>query len=212
MGNISILNKRLSPVYRYLEYLPKGYDPKGNTSWPLILFLHGAGERGSDLEILKGVGLPPALERNPVPFIVITPQIPERETWGVSDLASFMDYLAGKYRIDERRQYLTGISMGGFATWYFAAHRPDLFAAIAPICGGGNSAQAKKLVHVPVWAFHGADDKVVSPDNSRRMVRELERLGGNVLYTEYPDTGHDSWTRTYGNPALYRWFLRFRRK
>ncbi|MFW5860801.1 MAG: prolyl oligopeptidase family serine peptidase [Spirochaetota bacterium] len=211
MKKTEILTEKLSPVYRYLEYLPRGYTSRGKSSFPLILFLHGAGERGNNIEKVKHVGLPPVLMEHSLPFVVIAPQCPLRDTWAVKDVELFLTFLLEKYNIDESRLYLTGISMGGYATWYMAGHLPDTFAAIAPICGGGNIAHAKKMIGLPVWAFHGGKDNIVPPERSKKMVDELKKLGGNVRYTVYPDAGHDSWTRTYNNPELYKWFLEHRR-
>jgi len=112
-----------------------------------------------------------------------------------------------KYHVDRRRVYLTGLSMGGFGTWSLAAANPKRFAAIAPICGGGNTADAKKLATLPMWVFHGAKDPTVPVQRSREMVEAIKVAGGNIKYTEYPEAGHDSWTETYDNPALYEWFL-----
>ncbi len=204
-------SQKKSSYYRYLEYLPPGYEASKKQNWPLILFLHGAGERGNDLESVKNVGLPPVLEKRRISFIVIAPQCGTHDTWAVDQVESFLDYILRHYRVEPSRLYLTGISMGGYATWYTAAHLPDTFAAIAPICGGGNIAQAKKLVELPVWAFHGAEDTIVPVERSRKMVNELKKLGGNVRYTVYPDAGHDSWTRTYNNPELYEWFMKHTR-
>ena len=206
------LSEKTSPFYNYLEYLPPGYRSKRKILWPLILFLHGAGERGNNLDIVKKVGLPPVLKKYTIPFVVIAPQCGSHDTWAVDDVKSFLDYILEQYRIDHSRLYLTGISMGGYATWYMAGHLPDTFAAIAPVCGGGNIAQAKKMVHLPVWAFHGAKDNIVPVERSRKMVDKLKKLGGNVRYTVYPDAGHDSWTETYNNPELYEWFLEHRKQ
>ena len=211
MVHYKTFSEKTSPHYRYIEYLPPGYRSKRKGHWPLIVFLHGAGERGNDLETVKRVGLPPVLEKYTIPFVVIAPQCGSHETWAVDKTRSFLDYIINQYRVDRSRLYLTGISMGGYATWYLAGHLPDTFTAIAPICGGGNIAQAKKLVDLPVWAFHGAKDNVVPMERSKKMVDKLKKLGGHVRYTVYPEAGHDSWTRTYNNMELYEWFLEHKR-
>ena len=118
-----------------------------------------------------------------------------------------MDDIAAKYRVDKDRIYLTGLSMGGFGTWSLAAAHPERFAAIVPICGGGNPADAAKLKNLPIWVFHGAKDPVVPPERSESMVKAIKAAGGNVKLTVYPDAGHDAWTATYENPELYRWLF-----
>ena len=111
------------------------------------------------------------------------------------------------YRIDKTRVYVTGLSMGGYGTWALAARRPELFAAAVPICGGGDPATVNVLKNLPIWVFHGVLDKVVLPEESEKMIRALEKAGGKVRYTLYPESYHDSWTETYDNPALYDWML-----
>jgi len=207
MNHSGTISEKTSPVYKYLEYLPSQYGSLPKKLWPLILFLHGAGERGDDLEKVRTVGLFPAIEKSPIPFVVLGPQCQFNQTWAVKDLEIFLAYCIKQYRIDQCRLYCTGISMGGYATWYLAVHLQGTFAAITPICGGGSIVQAKKIRDLPVWAFHGAKDKVVPPERSKRMVDELKRIGGNVKYTVYADAEHDSWTKTYSNPELFKWFL-----
>jgi len=197
-------------AFDYLLYLPKGYEEGG--SWPLILFLHGAGERGHDLTLLNKHPLPKLLMgESDLPFVVVSPQCPEDNWWPmmVDDLAVLLDDVMTRYRIDPKRVYLTGLSMGGFGTWALACAHPELFAAIAPICGGiyGPTSAVQVLKDVPVWAFHGALDPVVPVESSERLVDELRQVGGDVRLTVYPDLEHDSWTVTYNNPELYDWFL-----
>ncbi len=193
---------------RYLLHLPKGYE-RGRKRWPLLLFLHGAGERGRDLELVKKHG-PPRLiaEGHEFPFIVVSPQCPARQWWSNDVLSALLDEIIANYRVDERRVYLTGLSMGGYGTWGLACEHPERFAAIVPICGGGNRLLAHALKHVPVWAFHGAKDDVVPVAESEKMVAAVKAAGGRAKLTIYPDAGHDSWTATYANPALYKWLLR----
>jgi len=197
----------------YLLYLPKGYGEK-EQQWPMILFLHGAGERGSDLEIVKKHG-PPKIVKNKkdFPFIVVSPQCPQDKWWPdkVEVLIKLLDDIVSRYRVDEQRVYLTGLSMGGYGTWTLAAACPERFAAIAPICGGGKRFMANRIKDVPVWAFHGAKDKVVSAKESEEMVDAIKARGGDAKLTVYPDAGHDSWTATYNNQELYDWFLKHRR-
>lgn len=190
----------------YLLYLPDGYEDSGE-DYPLMLFLHGAGESGDDLEKVKVHGPPKWIEAGEeYPFIVVSPQSPGRG-WDPQALSALLDEVVSTHRVDEDRVYLTGLSMGGFGTWALAAADPDRFAAIAPICGGGDPRSADRLKGLPVWVFHGAKDDVVPLAASERMVDALEGLGADVKFTVYPEAGHDSWTETYNNPELYEWML-----
>ncbi len=196
----------------YLLYLPADYGRDAQQRWPLILFLHGAGERGNNLDLVKKHGLPKILQnRTDFPFIVVSPQCPRGQWWNNQVLIGLLDEIMARYAVDPRRVYLTGLSMGGFGTWSLAIEYPDRFAAIAPICGGGIPYQLDRIRHVPVWAFHGARDNIVPLFESKRMVETLERMGGQAMLTVYPQAEHDSWTATYNNPKLYEWFLEHRR-
>lgn len=197
-------------TYNYLLFLPKGYETK--EKWPLIVFLHGAGERGNNLEYLKRNGVSLVVEEQTnFPFIVISPQCPHQQYWAVPLLIRLLDEASANFKIDLERIYLTGLSMGGYGTWHLAAAKPDLFAAIAPICGGGDAEAAFYFKNLPVWAFHGAKDNIVALSESEKMVQAVKKFGGNVKFTVYPEAGHDSWTETYNNPALYEWFLQHQR-
>ena len=197
---------------RYLAFLPAGYEA-GRKRWPLILFLHGSRERGSNVELVKRHGLPKIVEQQPdFPFIVIAPQLPAREWWSPEILGGLLDEVQRKYRVDATRIYVTGLSMGGYGTWQLAVAYPHRFAAIAPICAGGaNFHRAPEIAHVPAWVFHGARDKVVAISESREWVRRLRQAGGRPKFTIYPRAEHDSWTQAYDDPRLYRWFLQHRR-
>ncbi len=197
---------------QYSLFLPADYAKNKRKRWPLILFLHGAGQRGDNLDLLKEHGIPKILDRCPdFPFIVVSPQCPADGWWSVDVPSALLDEIARKYRVDEDRVYVTGLSMGGFGTWLLALEYPHRFAAIAPICGGGNPLIAHRIKHLPVWAFHGAKDRVVPLGKTKEMVEALRKCGGNVKLTIYPDAEHDAWTRTYENPILYQWFLKHRR-
>jgi len=196
----------------YLLYLPQQYQTS-KKQWPLILFLHGAGERGEDVSKVADVG-PPRLIRmgkNDFPFVIVSPQCPENDWWTndlqIDTLNALLDDVVSRYRIDEDRIYVTGLSMGGFGTWRLAAAYPHRFAAIAPICGGGNPEDAASIAHLPAWVFHGAKDPVVPIAKAEEMVEALKKAGGDVKFTIYPEAEHDSWTETYDNPDLYKWFL-----
>jgi predicted peptidase len=196
----------------YLIFLPRGYKPTGKR-WPLILFLHGAGQRGSDLELVKEHGMAKITDQQPdFPFIVVSPQCPADGWWTTDVLATLLDEVEKKYRVDKKRIYLTGLSMGGFGTWNLAMEQPDRFAALVPICGRGNPLLVQRIKHLPIWVFHGAKDKVVPLSNSTDMVRALRKHGAKPKFTIYPDADHDSWTRTYENPQLYEWMLKFSRR
>jgi len=197
---------------QYLLYLPQDYGREQR--WPLILFLHGAGERGSDLEKVKKHGPPRIVEeRKDFPFIVVSPQCPDDRWWPEENemLINMLDDVVAKCNVDKERIYLTGLSMGGYGAWALASAYPERFAAITPICGGGRGFMADKLKDVPVWAFHGAKDNVVPLKESEEMVNAVKNRGGDAKLTVYPEAGHDSWTETYNNPQLYEWFLQHRK-
>ncbi len=197
---------------QYLLFLPEGYGQK-QKKWPVILFLHGAGERGDDLEKVKKHGPPKIVEQQKdFPFIVVSPQCPERDWWTDKNevLINLLDDITARYDVDTERIYLTGLSMGGYGTWALAAVYPERFAAISPICGGGKRFMAYQLKDVPIWAFHGAKDNLVPLKESQEMVDAIKGLGGDAKLTVYPEAGHDSWTETYNNKELYDWFLQHR--
>ncbi|MBT5711354.1 phospholipase [Candidatus Poribacteria bacterium] len=196
----------------YLLHLPADYDADGDAS-PLILFLHGAGERGDDLEKVKVHGIAKIAEAQAdFPFIAVSPQCPTRSWWTgeVEALEALLAEVIETHNVDESRVYLTGLSMGGFGSWALAIRNPSLFAAIAPVCGGGEPEKVAAIKDLPVWNFHGAKDTVVEPERSQTMVDALEAAGGDVKYTLHPEANHDSWTVTYDNPELYEWFLSHR--
>lgn len=204
------LNRAVTVSMNYLLALPKDYDQK--PSWPLLLFLHGAGERGDNLDLLKKHGLPKLIEAGQqFPFIVVSPQCPKDHWWEPFELKVLLDDLVQKYKVDQDRIYLTGLSMGGFGTWALAAYYPDRFAAIAPVCGGGDPVWVKRIAHIPVWVFHGAKDPVVPLARSEQMVDALKKKNATVKLTVYPEATHDSWTETYADPQLYQWLLQQKR-
>jgi predicted peptidase len=194
----------------YLLYLPKDYDQKD--SWPLLLFLHGSGERGDDLNQVKKHGPPKLIEEGKdFPFIVVSPQCPANRRWEPIELAALLDEVTAKCKVDQDRVYLTGLSMGGFGTWSLYAHQPKRFAALVPICGGGEPIIAKLFRPVPTWVFHGAKDTSVPLERSEQMVEAMKQAGGDIKLTVYPEAGHDSWTESYANPELYQWLLKQKR-
>ncbi|MGB7845157.1 MAG: alpha/beta hydrolase-fold protein [Candidatus Acidiferrum sp.] len=221
--------------YKYQVFLPDNWSRK--QKWPITLFLHGAGERGSDGLLQTEVGLPRAIRENRsrFPTVVVIPQCltdqwwttPEMEEMALAALAATTKEFNG----DTKRTYLTGLSMGGFGSWDLAARYPGKFAAVMPICGGivlpehlrqmhpdmakngyANDPKsygevAKKIGKTPVWIFHGGADDTVPVDGSRKMNDALKAAGGNVRYTEYPGVGHNSWDKAYAEPELMTWLL-----
>jgi len=199
----------------YLLSLPKDYGDKPKKQWPLILFLHGAGERAqNDMQLLRKHGIPRVAEEQDLPFVTVSPQCAPNSWWSehLDGLCALLDETMARYRVDRTRVYLTGISMGGFGSWHLGVEHPDRFAAIVPICGGGLwpfgfPERVRVLKDTPVWVFHGAKDPLVALDESERLVKVLKECGGNVQFTVYPEADHDSWTETYNNPLLYEWLL-----
>ena len=197
----------------FLLFLPASFDAHSHTKYPLLIFLHGSGEAGNDLARLKVQGPPKIVEeRQDFPFIVVSPQIPD-EALGFDPvtLNTMLDELIARLPIDTDRVYLTGLSLGGRWTYSWATLNPERFAAIAPISGDGNTLSACRLKSVPVWAFHGAKDGNVSPQEDQEMVDAINACHGNARMTMYPDGGHDAWIPAYADPELYRWLLAHRR-
>ncbi len=194
---------------KYLLYLPKEYGKEADKKWPVLVFLHGSGERGSDLEKVKTHGPPKLIAAGKeMPFIVVSPQAPlNGRGWETDTLNGMLDEVMTKYSADPERVYLTGLSMGGGGTWQWATTSPERFAAIAPICGFGSPFSTRRLKNVPAWVFHGGKDPTVPVNEANMMVDAMKANGGDVKLTIYPDAGHDSWTETYNNPELYTWFL-----
>ena len=200
-----------NPSYNYLLFVPANYEQQA--TWPLIVFLHGSGERGDSLDLVKKHGPPKIVDSKPeFEFIVLSPQVPSDERWEADKLVQLIDHVVKAAHIDADRIYLTGLSMGGYGTWTTAAKYPERFAAIVPICGGGEPETAEKLKSLPCWVFHGAKDSAVSLKQSEEMVDALKQAGAAPKFTVYPDAGHDSWTESYNNPELYKWLLNQRRK
>lgn len=201
--------------FGYLLFLPKDYG-KDNHKWPVMVFLHGSGERGDDLNLVKVHGPPKLVESRPdFPFILISPQCPKDHSWfGEVQphlLAQLLDGVLARFATDHQRVVVTGLSMGGFGSWMMTARYPNRFAAAVPICGGGNPDDAPQLKSVPFWVFHGGKDTGVPLKLSEEMVAAVTSAGGSAKLTVYPEAGHDSWTETYKNEAVYDWLLVQRR-
>jgi predicted peptidase len=216
-------------LYRLLR--PKDYDPQ--EKYPLVLFLHGAGERGDDNRAQLKWGCEQFASdenRSRYPCFVVVPQCPEGEQWvdvpwsadrhtmpekptaALRRSLELIEALPKEFSIDAGRLYITGLSMGGYGVWDAIQRRPDLFAAAAPVCGGGDPQYAKQIAGVPVWAFHGAKDTVVKPHRSREMVEAIRAADGDPKYSEFPDAPHNSWTPAYSDPQLYAWLFAQRKK
>lgn len=219
-------------VHRYQVYVPSDFTP--DRAWPVILFLHGSGERGDDGLRQTQVGLPSAIRwsRERFEAIVVLPQLPADRTW-TGDMAEMamaaLDAAVAEFHGDENRFYLTGLSLGGYGTWALAAAHPGKFAAIAPVCGGvvpppGRVSSVTQLPltlgaadpyavtaaligKTPTWIFHGADDTVIPPSESRRMAEALKAAGNEARFTEFPGVGHGAWDPAYGSAELWAWMF-----
>ncbi len=192
----------------YLVALPEGYDKDSTIQWPLVIFLHGSGERGNDLEKVKKNGPPKLVDQGKkFPFILVSPQAGPEAGWDSETLYRLEQYLKKEYRVNSEKVYLTGLSMGGYGTWDLAMKHPEEFAAIAPICGGGDASTAWKLRNIPIWCFHGAKDNVVPLAASENMVKAAKAYNPEVRFTIYPNANHNSWDASYDNDSLYTWLL-----
>jgi len=199
----------------YLLTFPKNYKEKG-TPVPLIVFMHGGGERGdNNIELLKRHG-PPMMVANgeDLPFAVLSPQCPRGLRWThlLVQVKEMIDEISNKYNIDKQRMYLTGMSLGGYGTWNLAMTYPNYFAAIAPMaCNGGMSDEALRLIDMPIWAFQGEKDGY---ELHKKMIDKVKKKSRtDVRYTMYPETGHQgTWVQAYKTPELYEWFLSHKRK
>jgi predicted peptidase len=201
---------------KYILYVPEGYHESSNrlTTYPLILFLHGAGERGADLSKVKDLGpLRYAREHaRGFPFLVVAPQSPLGKQWQSDALVALLDNVMKKYRVNPAAVYLTGYSMGGAGTWALAMDYPDRFAAIAPLCGRVIPLLAGNLWCTPIWVFHGDKDEVVPFSQSKEMVEILKGRGNDkVKLSVLAGRGHEIWTEVYARSELYAWFMEHRR-
>jgi predicted peptidase len=204
----------------YVLFVPRDYD--GTKEYPILLFLHGAGETKNPKSKKEGkmpveVGIGPAIKKREkdFPFIVVIPRA-EGFGWAATNAngkraLAMLDEVMKDYKVDANRQYLTGLSMGGMGTWSIAIAHPDRFAAIAPICGRGDTSAAGKIKNLPCWCFHGDADTAVKVEGSREMIDAIKKAGGEPKYTEYPGVGHNSWDKAYGTDELYTWFLKHKK-
>ncbi|MBW6456331.1 MAG: dienelactone hydrolase family protein [Trueperaceae bacterium] len=197
----------------YLLHLPAGVEARRD--WPLIVFLHGSGERGDDLESLRRHGLPRRIEDGlELPAVVLSPQCPDGQVWAQQYPAvmALVDDVMARVGIDPDRVFLTGLSLGGAGVVHLAATHPERFAALAPISGPWTFYYVTPgMARLPLWAFHGEDDPVVAVEDSRRLVAAVEALGGEARLTTYPGVAHDAWTNAYATDELFDWLLAQRR-
>lgn len=198
---------------QYLVSVPEDYETARGKRYPLLVFLHGSGERGTNLELLKVHGpMKLAAAGKKFPFIVVAPQCPERRSWDADELVGLLNDLEKKFRVDRSREYLTGISMGGYGTWALVAAQPKRFAAIAPVCGGGDPLLASTFAKVPTWVVHGDKDPAVPFAQSVAMVDAMKAAGGSPIFTQVVGGTHDVWTEFYLKDEFYEWLLKFRRR
>ena len=209
-------------TFRTLPYrLLRPEEEKLGQKYPLVLFLHGAGERGTD-NIINLRYITPlfmkAESRTKYPCYLLIPQCPPNVWWSgkgrgdtsggaVDEIMNLIDSLAATGKVDRERIYVTGLSMGGYATWYLLAKYPNKFAAAAPVCGGGDAGKASVIKNTPLWVFHGTVDKTVPVEESRKMVAAITQAGGKPKYSEYPGVGHNSWVNAYQEPEFLRWLF-----
>lgn len=193
---------------RFWLHLPKGYRADG-AAWPLVVFLHGSGERGADLDLVKVHGPPKQVEQGQdLPFVLVSPQLDaDRRFWDPLELHTLRAALLAQLHVDPQRVTVTGLSLGGHGAWHWAARFPDTLAAIAPVCGFGRPADACALKQVPVRAYHGAVDSVVPLRAQQAMVDAHRACGGRVDFIVYPGVDHNSWDPAYADPALVPWLL-----
>lgn len=194
---------------KYVAYVPSSYDPA--KPMPTIIFLNGAGECGTDgLKEVFHFGTAVMLDSEKWPFLILFPQKQDVKTlWEDEDpmVMAILEASRKEFNVDSSRLYLTGLSQGGHGTWAIAAKHPDLFAAIAPVCGWGDEDMAKKLAKMPAWTFHGDQDQAVDVERSREMEKWIIAAGGTCKLTVYPGVGHNSWDNAYRNEGLGQWFL-----
>ena len=214
MGSPS-LKASASPVlkkvkYNYLISVPANYDKEPGKKWPVIFYLHGRHASGKNLNSLKRYGLPYYLSiGKKMDFIVVSPQCPNVKNWSSEDWFNpVYDEVAAKYRVDDCRVYLMGMSMGGYGTWSLANRMPDRFAAISPMCGGADVRWADNLSRIPTWVFHGTADTEIPISQSEVMVKSMEHKNKHLKFTRLFKQGHDI-SKQFNNDELYAWLLQF---
>lgn len=197
----------------YLFYLPESYLAESDNPIPMLLFLHGSGERNGPLSLVAKWGPPKlAAAGEDFPFIIVSPQCPRESIWNsdvqVKRLEELLAKIETEHPIDKSKMYLTGLSMGGYGSWRMAAEFPGKFAAVVPVCGGGKVEFAEKLVDTPIWVFHGDQDGAVPFQKSVEMVDAIKKAGGtSIKFTSLEGIGHNCWSATYATPQVYQWML-----
>ena len=203
-------NTTVSETLRYYLYYPENYDQNEDEQFPLLLFLHGGGESGQDIEALKTNGPPKLLaEGKQFPFLVLAPQHPyPKKWWNIRAVMELLETVIEENRVDPNRIYLTGLSRGGSAAWELAVQYPDTFAAMMVVCGMTPVPYAHWInKDMPIWVFHGALDKVIPIDHSEKMVAKLKGMGYPVRYTRYEDVAHNAWEQAYTTEEVYTWLM-----
>ncbi|MCE9529532.1 MAG: dienelactone hydrolase family protein [Planctomycetes bacterium] len=215
-GFIEKVHKDAEGEHKYIVFIP--HDYKGDKETPVILFLHGSGETKGGTKQPVEVGIGPAIKarEKTFPFITIIPQA-EKRPWSADShdgklAIAILNDVEKEYKTDKKATYLTGLSMGGSGTWSLAAKFPDRWAAIVPICGGGDLKSVETIKNIPTWNFHGDADRAGLVMNLREMIKALEAAGGKPKNTEYPGVGHNSWDKAYGTDELYTWLLANKKK
>ncbi len=195
----------------YLLYLPENFQADGDQKYQLLFFLHGRGESNGPLSLVAKWGPPKFAARgDSLPYVLVSPQCPRTDNWSSEtqqkQLTELLDDVVKRYNIDEGKIYLTGLSMGGYGSWTMAAKHPKRFAAVAPVCGGGDPANAETLKDIPIWVFHGDRDRAVPFQKSVDMVDAIRAAGGTkIRFTSLEYIGHNCWSATYATPELYQW-------
>ena len=210
-----ITNLAMQVSLKYHIYFPNNYHDS-DTKFPLVLFLHGAGERGDDLRLVEKHGIPKMINNGiNFPFITVAPQCPKFQYWSepvnVKTLLLLVEEIIKKNKVDIERIYATGLSMGGYGTLAIAKERPDLFSAIIPVCGGLDTTDIERLKDIPIWLFHGAEDKVVPVENSELIYDLLKPINPEIKITIYKGINHNSWEMTYKNQKIYDWMLKYKK-
>lgn len=203
------INLKQEISMQYLLYLPQEYNVDTTKHFPLLLFLHGSGESGDNIEKVKTHGPPKLIaEGKNFPFIVLSPQNPDiNKLWNAEAVTALLEHIEINYRVDPTRIHLAGLSRGAYGAWQVAIQNPSKFASLTLISGVSPGFYVKWLKDTPIWVFHGEDDDVIPVSESDNVVKELKDNGQNVRYTRYPNTGHDAWTQTFDNPELFEWML-----
>lgn len=207
----TVIKEKLS----YYLYYPENYEKEATENFPLLLFLHGGGESGDSLVAIKRNGPPKLIvDGKQFPFLILAPQNPYRKKWwNTRAVVQLLDTIVANNRVDKNRIYLTGLSRGGGAAWELAVQYPEIFAAMAVVCGMTPVPYAAWInKNMPIWVFHGEEDKSIPISESENIVNRLKGMNYDVRFTRYPGVGHNSWVKAYNTEELYQWFMLQERK